>query len=61
MGRLGSIRTGVGELKELLKFYEKKNEYLVKVQKLSESIVMNMEGFKEEMAEKYNECAGSED
>ena len=61
MGRLGSIRTGVGELKELLKFYEKKNEYLVKVQKLSESIVMNMEGLKEEMAEKYNECAGSED
>ena len=47
MGRLGSIKTGIGELKEMLKFYEKKNEYLVKVQKLSEGIVVSMEGFKE--------------
>ena len=31
------------------------------MQKLSESIVMNMEGFKEEMAEKYNECASTEE
>lgn len=46
MGKLASIRGGVGELKELLKFYEKKNEYLVRVQKLSEGLVCNMDGFK---------------
>ena len=53
-GKLRKIQENVGELKETLKYFDKTNESLLKVQKLSENIFEKMEGMKGDMAASYD-------
>lgn len=59
--KLASIRGGVGQLREVLKGYEKKDSYIFKIQSISETIIANMNGFKSHMAKEYEKYAEMED
>lgn len=61
LARLGQIQRGVADLKELLKFYEKNSEYLVKVQRVSESVVEQMEQMRQDMADQFGACLEQEE
>ena len=61
MGRLREIRESVEGLRETLRHYEQSNEFLLKVQKVSESTLGKMEQFREKMASSYEELADQEE
>lgn len=43
-----------------MKFYEKKDNYLLKIQNISETIINKMDSFKKEMALDYEKYANIE-
>ena len=59
--KLSSIKGGIEELRETLKFFERKDNYLLKIQNISEGIISRMDGFKGEMAGDYEKYATVEE
>lgn len=51
--KLQDIKSNVNNLKETLKYYEQTNEFLVKVQRLTEVAAQKMDQFKVNMANCY--------
>lgn len=54
-GKLKKINDSIDELREILKYFDKTNESLLKVQKASEGIFGKMEAMKTDMANSYDE------
>ena len=55
------MKGGIEHLRETLKAYERKENYILKIQNISESIIGNMDVFKSHMAKEYEKYAGIED
>jgi hypothetical protein len=53
--KLRKIYESVNELKETLKYFDKTNESLMKVQKLSEGVLGKMDAMKGEMVNSYDD------
>jgi Ca2+-binding EF-hand superfamily protein len=53
--KLRKIYESVNELKETLKYFDKTNESLIKVQRLSEGVLGKMDAMKGEMVNSYDD------